>query len=84
MMKKALIVLIICVLCIDCMAQEFHCGVSVNYQKLQSTTQQYETGDIKIFETMKRAIEDFVNSRHWTNFEFEPNERLDCSISFIL
>lgn len=65
-------------------AQEFRCSVNINYQKLQSTTQQYETGDIKIFETMKRAVEDFVNGRHWTNLELEQNERLDCSINIIL
>lgn len=65
-------------------AQEFRCGVTINYQKLQSTTQQYETGDLKIFETMKRAVEDFVNGRHWTNLEFDQVERLDCSISIIL
>ena len=58
--------------------------MNVNYQKLQSTTQQYETGDVKIFETMKRAIEDFINGRHWTNLELEQNERLDCSINIIL
>lgn len=84
MSKKSLILLITCMLCHFCMAQEFRCGVSVNYQKLQSTTQQYETGDIKIFETMKRAIEDFINNRHWTNLEFEQGERIDCSISIIL
>ena len=84
MLKKLLIVFIMCILSLVGGAQEFRCGVSVNYQKLQSTTQQYETGDIKIFETMKQTIEDFVNNRHWTNLDFEPNERIDCSISIIL
>lgn len=84
MLKKSLIVLMFSVFFATGSAQEFRCGVSVNYQKLQNTTQQYETGDIKIFETMKRAIEDFINSRHWTNLEFEQNERLDCSINLIL
>lgn len=84
MLKKLLILLILSVFFVTVPAQEFRCGVNINYQKLQSTTQQYETGDLKIFETMKRAVEDFVNSRHWTNLEFEQNERLDCSISIIL
>lgn len=65
-------------------AQEFRCAVTVNYQKLQSTTQAYESADTKIFETMKRSIEDFVNARQWTRLEFEENEKLDCSISIIL
>jgi len=84
MLKKLLIALILSAFFATASAQEFRCGVTVNYQKLQSTTQQYETGDVKIFETMKRTIEDFVNGRHWTNLEFEQVERLDCSISIIL
>lgn len=84
MQRKFFIFLFMSVFCAFCCAQEFRCSVNVNYQKLQSTTQQYETGDIKIFETMKRAIEEFINSRHWTNLELEYNERLDCSINIIL
>ena len=66
-------------------AQEFRCVVSVNYQKLMNTTQAYDSGgDKKIFESMKQAIEDFVNGRRWTNIEFEQQELIDCSISLIL
>ena len=64
--------------------QEFHCTVSINYQKLMTTTQSYETTDKKIFDNMKQALEDFINGRKWTNLEIQPNERLDCSISIIL
>ncbi len=84
MLKKLPILLIFSIFFVTAPAQEFRCGVTVNYQKLQSTTQQYETGDLKIFETMKRTIEDFVNGRHWTNLEFDQVERIDCSISIIL
>ena len=65
-------------------AQEFRCSVNVNYQKLMTTTQSYESSDKKVFENMKQAIEDFVNGRHWTNIEFQQNERIDCSLSIIL
>ena len=66
-------------------AQEFRCVVSVNYQKLMNTTQAYDSGgDKKIFESMKQAIEDFVNGRRWTNIELEQQELIDCSISLIL
>ncbi len=84
MLKKLLIVFIVTALSVVASAQEFRCAVQVNYQKLQSTTQQYETGDYKIFETMKTAIEDFMNNTRWTNLELEQNEKLDCSISLIL
>lgn len=65
-------------------AQEFRASVSINSQKLQSSAQQFESSDNKIFETMKQTIEDFVNLRRWTNLEFEQQEKLDCSISIVL
>ncbi len=66
-------------------AQEFRCAVQVNYQKLLTTTQAYESaGDKKVFESMKQAIEDFVNGRRWTAINFEQREQIDCSIALIL
>lgn len=65
-------------------AQEFRCSVNVNYQKLMTTTQSYESSDKKVFENMKQAIEDFVNGRRWTNIDFEQQERIDMSIALIL
>ena len=64
--------------------QEFRCSVQVNYQKLQTTTQTYESTDKRIFELMKQSIEDFINGRRWTNLDVEQQERLDCSLTLIL
>lgn len=84
-MRKAwVIILVVCGFCV-LEAQEFHCTVQVNSQKLMTTTQAYESaGDKKVFESMKQAIEDFVNGRRWTNLRIEQQEQLDCSISLIL
>jgi len=78
--------LIIAALLYSCVAysQEFRCNVNVNYQKLMTTTQSYESTDKKFFDNMKQAIEDFVNGRHWTNIDFQQQERIDCSMSLIL
>ncbi len=65
-------------------AQEFRCSVGVNYQKLMTTTQTYESSDKKVFDNMKQAIEDFVGGRHWTNIDFQQQERIDCSITLVL
>lgn len=65
-------------------AQEFRCTVTINSQKLQTTTQAYQSTDKKVFDNMKQAIEDLVNGRKWTNMTFEPVEQIDCSISLIL
>lgn len=66
-------------------AQEFRCAVSVNYQKLLTTTQAYESAaDKKVFDNMKQAIEDFINGRQWTNLEFQQQEKIDCSFALVL
>lgn len=65
-------------------AQEFRCAVSVNYQKLMTTTQSYESTDKKFFDNMKQALEDYINSRRWTNLEVDQQERIDCTLTLIL
>lgn len=69
------IILIITILSVN--AQEFRCNVSINSQQIQTTEKQ-------IFETMKQSIEDFVNNRKWTSATFEQHEKMDCNISLIL
>ncbi|MGX8712714.1 MAG: DUF4835 family protein [bacterium] len=65
--------------------QEFRCSVSVNYQKLMTTTQAYESAnDKKVFENMKQTIDDFINGRRWTNIDFQQQEKIECSFSIIL
>lgn len=84
-MRRFFVIVLIMLSFCTVSAQEFRCIVSVNYQKLMTTTQAYDSGgDKRIFETMKRAIEDFVNSRRWTTLEIEQQEQIDCSISLIL
>ena len=87
-MKKAFAILLFLMVLLGLQhpvqAQEFRCSVQVNAQKLLGSTQKYSTGDKKVFEQMKQAIEDFINTRKWTNLDMEPHEKLDCSFSLIL
>ncbi len=68
---------IMALMTISASAQEFRCTVNINAQKVQ-------TNEKKVFETMKQAIEEFVNNRKWTNVEFEHYEKLECNISLII
>ena len=78
------IVLIMFCFCIA-QGQEFRCAVSINYQKLMTTTQPYESGgDKKVFDNMKQALEDFINGTKWTSLELEQHEKIECSFSIIL
>lgn len=84
-MKRIWLIVLITMSFCTLRAQEFHCTVQVNYQKLLTTTQAYESAsDKKVFDAMKQAIENFVNGRHWTNVNFEQYEQIDCGISLIL
>ncbi len=83
-MKRFLLIMLVLWGFFPMEAQEFRCAVSVNYQKLMTTTQSYESSDKRVFDNLKQALEDFVNSRRWTNLEFEQQERLDCTLTLIL
>ncbi len=83
-MKRAIVIIGLLMLLGSATAQEFRCAVSVNYQKLLTTTQGYASDDKKVFDNMKQAIEDFVNSRKLTNLEVQSNEMIECGISIIL
>lgn len=58
--------------------------VQVNYQKLMTTTQQFSTGDTRVYESLKQALEEFVNTRKWTSLELEQQEKLECTFGLIL
>ncbi len=53
--------------------QELMCRVEIN-------TQQVEVSNKQVFETLKGAIYEFMNNRQWTNYTYEPDERIDCSL----
>lgn len=75
--KKILVGILLLIMMLSVSAQEFRCSVTINSQQIQTTEKQ-------IFETMKQSIEDFVNNRKWTNATFEAYEKLDCNIGLIL
>ena len=84
MIKRYVLIFLSVMLLCKVNAQEFRCAVSINNQKLLSTTQSYQSTDKKVFESMKQALEDFINSRRWTNLDLEQHEKIDCSFSIIL
>jgi len=54
-------------------AQEFLCNIQVNSQQVEGT-------DKRVFESMQTALMEFVNNRQWTNYQFQPEERIECSM----
>lgn len=53
--------------------QELFCNVEINTQQIQSS-------DKRIFETLKSSVFEFMNNRNWSGYEFKLNEKIDCSV----
>lgn len=63
--------------CYGLYAQELNAKVSFNTQKIA-------TADAKIFKTLEQQLSDFLNGRKWTEDDFKPNEKIDCSFFFTI
>lgn len=53
-------------------AQEFNCKVSV-------IAPQVANQDPRIYKSLENAIMQLMNTRRWTNFNYGPQERIDCN-----
>ncbi len=54
-------------------AQELNCSITVNSDQVSQTNQQ-------IFQTLERALNDFVNKTKWTNRVYKENERVNAQM----
>lgn len=54
-------------------AQELNCTVSINATQVQTTER-------TVFRDMKTAIEQFMNSRKWTNDSYKSYEKINCNM----
>jgi hypothetical protein len=74
MLKKIYSVLF-CLLLLgtNTIAQEFNCTVKVMSNAIVSE-------DKKVFSTMEKAISDFINTRKWTNDEFDIQEKIEVNL----
>ena len=55
-------------------AQELQAKITINHNQIQGT-------DKSVFENLQQTLEQFVNDRQWTNFQFQKNERIQCSFN---
>lgn len=54
-------------------SQELNCIVTVNSQKVGQTNKQ-------IFTTLEKSLNEFMNSKKWTNKKVKPEERINCNM----
>ncbi len=77
MNQKKTIVWIIALLCsIGIQAQELNARISINSAKVQGSTQ--------VLRTLEDQLRIFINERKWTNVNFLPNERIECTFTILI
>ncbi len=72
-MRKLILIWSFLAIMIPSLSQELYCTVQIN-------TQQVEGTEKKVFETLEKAIFEFMNNRKWTNYNYEIEERIECTI----
>src|SRR5687768_5475538 len=72
MLKYAIIILLF-VFYYPSLAQELSCNVTIN-------ATQITTSDRGIFRDMETAIEQFLNSRKWSNDAYKIHEKINCNM----
>ena len=55
-------------------AQELEAKINFNTAKIGTT-------DKSVCENLKETLEQFFNERQWTDLQFQPNERIQCSFN---
>lgn len=58
-------------------AQELRCTVTINSDQVQGTNKD-------MFNTLKQAIEEFVNNTKWTDLTFQDKERIECNMMLVV
>ena len=55
-------------------AQELNAKVTVNHNQIQGT-------DASVFENLQQTLEQFINTRQWTHYQFQRKERINCNFN---
>ncbi|MDD4921359.1 MAG: DUF4835 family protein [Bacteroidales bacterium] len=59
------------------MAQELNCKVQINTEQISGT-------DKAVYENLKKEVQELLNSQQWSRFPLKNQERIDCSMLFIM
>jgi hypothetical protein len=71
---RSVVILILTLLSFRSVAQELNTIVTINVGP------EVETTDRSVFRDMKNALQQFLNTRKWTNDAFQPHEKINCSL----
>ncbi len=58
-------------------AEELNCNVEINAQKVANANKE-------VFNTLKEAISEYMNTTRWTDAQFYTNEKIECKLFFTI
>jgi hypothetical protein len=73
-MRKIIQLLFIFVTAIHLNGQELNCTITVNADKIPGSNKQ-------VFTTLQTSLNEFVNQKRWTNFNYKPQELINCNLT---
>lgn len=59
---------------VNALAQELQAKVTINHNQIQGT-------DASVFDNLQQTLEQFINDKQWTNYQFQKNERIVCNFN---
>jgi hypothetical protein len=72
-MRNLLLIIFCFLYTFGSVAQELNCTVTVNSDQLSQ-------GDLPVFKTLERSLNDFVNKTSWSNRKFTDSERINAQM----
>lgn len=73
MIRKLLLIPLLILFSRGVFSQELFCNVQIQYQQVGGI-------DPSVFESMEKAIFEFLNTRKWSNYNFQLEERIECTM----
>lgn len=58
-------------------AQELNCKVQINTEQISGT-------DKSVYESLKNVVQEFMNSQQWSNLQLKNQEKIECTLLFIM
>ncbi|RLK00231.1 type IX secretion system protein PorD [Tenacibaculum discolor] len=76
-MRKFFFILSLLSVTFSSYSQELNATVIINSDKVQSSNKQ-------VYQTLQKALTEFINDKQWTNRNFKQQERINCAFNIII
>ncbi|WP_299008309.1 DUF4835 family protein [uncultured Tenacibaculum sp.] len=76
-MRKFFFIVFLLLVAFSSYSQELNANVIINSDKVQSSNKQ-------VYQTLQKALTEFINDKQWTNRNFKQQERINCAFNIII